>query len=259
MISQHYSPQCDWKHPWTLSKTSYIRTTLFTKNKTNHTEHHRTPGVLPPQHLLPVQRYVLWTGWGCSQGFPVSPVVANLYMEFFKEKTLRTSQNPPWLWKRFVDNTFVKKCTEHKKNFLQYINSINRAIKFTVEDTRPDGLMPFFDTLVILENKGTFNTRLYRKPTHTDQYLQGTNNHPIWAKYYVINTINHRTKTTSSTTEHLEMEVGHIKEVVTKWKYPAWIIEQMGCKIFHQGRPNKDSNNNQNNNKTKGYMFIPYV
>ena len=40
-------------------------------------------------------------------GSPVSPVVANLFMEEFEHRALTSAVNPPRLWKRFVDDPFV--------------------------------------------------------------------------------------------------------------------------------------------------------
>ena len=117
--------------------------------------------------------------------------------------------------------------------------------------------MPFLDTLVKPEHNGKLNTRGFRKPTYTDQYLPWDSHYDTVAKCSVLSTIKHRAKTVYSTSEHLTAEVEHIKEVLTKCKYPAWAVEWMECKTFHQGRPYNDSNNN--NNKSKGYIVIQYV
>ena len=44
---------------------------------------------------------------GAAIGSPISPIVANLYMENFETRALQSSPNPPLWWKRFVDDTFV--------------------------------------------------------------------------------------------------------------------------------------------------------
>ena len=44
---------------------------------------------------------------GAAMGSPVSPIVANLYMQYLEQKALSTAPNPPRFWCRFVDDTFV--------------------------------------------------------------------------------------------------------------------------------------------------------
>ena len=44
---------------------------------------------------------------GAAKGSPVSPIVANLYMEAFEHGSLTSAVNPPRLWERYVDDTFV--------------------------------------------------------------------------------------------------------------------------------------------------------
>ena len=78
-------------------------------------------------------------------GSPVSPVLANLYMEFFEERALSTAVNPPWWWKWFVDDTFVILKQDKKEEFLHHINSVDPAIQFTTEEQKQDGSMPFLD------------------------------------------------------------------------------------------------------------------
>ena len=44
---------------------------------------------------------------GAAMGSPVSPVVANVYMEVFEYRVLTSAVSPPRLWRRYVDDTFV--------------------------------------------------------------------------------------------------------------------------------------------------------
>ena len=75
---------------------------------------------------------------------PLSPIIANLYMEAFEDKAINTSPTPPSLWRRFVDDTFVIIKKTHKDSFISHINSIDEKIQFTMEDSKEDGSMPFW-------------------------------------------------------------------------------------------------------------------
>ena len=123
---------------------------------------------------------------GAAMGSPVSPIVANLYMEYVEQKALSTAPNPPRFWCRFVEDTFAIHKEVNKQGFIQHINSVDLAVKFTVEDIKEDGSIPFLNTIVKPEADGTLSITLYRKPTHTDQYLQWDSHHHLSAKFSVI-------------------------------------------------------------------------
>ena len=94
-------------------------------------------------------------------GSPVSPIVGNLYMEHFERKALRSVSNP-WIIQQQA----------HKQAFVDYINSIDPAIKFTVNGTQGDGAIPFLDILVTPQADNPLSITVHCKPTYTDQYLQ---------------------------------------------------------------------------------------
>ena len=123
-----------------------------------------------------------------------SPIVANLYMESFEHRAIKRAVNPPSIWRRYVDDTFVIQQQSYKDEFFQHIISVDHSIIFTAEETRPDGSLPFQDTLITPERDGTLTTSVYRKPSHIDLYLQWDNHHTLACKYSVINTLTHRAK-----------------------------------------------------------------
>ena len=94
-----------------------------------------------------------------------------LYMESFEHRAITSAVNPPRLWKKYVDDTFVILQQSHKEEFLQHINSVDPSSIFTTEETRPDGSIPFLDTLITPQKDGTLTTSVYRKPTQTDLYF----------------------------------------------------------------------------------------
>ena len=199
---------------------------------------------------------------GAAMGSPLSPIIANLYMESFETKTLNTAPNPPTLWKRYVDDTFVviKKC--HQEEFFHHINSIEESIQFTAEDTHADGTLPFLDVLVIPQPDGSLATTVYRKPTHTGQYLQWDSHHAISAKYSVISTLFHRAKEVCSSNQHLVKEQDHIKQALTTCKYPRWALNRAQKKTMaHKQSKNKNKGLRGNNNHPirRTYITVPYI
>ena len=83
-------------------------------------------------------------------GSPISPLVANLFMEDFEEKAINTAQCPPNMWKRYVNDTCVILDSARREEFTKHINSIDPHIQFTSEDAKPVGSFPFLDIMVML-------------------------------------------------------------------------------------------------------------
>ena len=181
-------------------------------------------------------------------GSHISPIVANLYMENFEVRAINTSPHPPLMWKRFVDDTCLVIKAAHKQEFLGHINSIDHHIQFTSEDSKPDGSMPFLDMMITPKDNGRLGTTVYRKPTHTDLYLQWDSHHTMSSKYSVVGILDHRAKTICSSPQLLWQEEDHLSRVLTRCKYPAWAINRVKIKIRTPAQK-KSTKNNANNPK----------
>ena len=119
---------------------------------------------------------------GAAMGSPISPLIANLFMEEFEVKALSCFPHSPSLWLRFVDEHLCHyQGRTHGQPLLHHINNQDQHIQFTVEEPTKQGTLPFLDTLVTIEPYNTFSTTVYRKPTYTDQYLHWDSNHHIIA------------------------------------------------------------------------------
>ena len=91
-----------------------------------------------------------------------------------------------------------------------------------MKNNNEDGAIPYLDTIVKPEADGNLSIIVYKKPTHTDQYLQWDHHHHLSAKFSVINTLTHRAQTVCSNPELLHKEMDHLRKALTQCKYPEW-------------------------------------
>ena len=196
---------------------------------------------------------------GAAMDSPISPLVANIYLEEFEKQAISTSTTPPILWKRFVDDTFTFIKKNSKDSFLEHLNSINPKIQFTCEKTREDGSMPFLDILVTPEDDGSLKTSVFRKTTHTDLYLQWDSHHTIPSKYSVACTLFHRASTVCSTPQQLQEEEENLFRALTKYKYPTWAIKRARIRSqnFNNNKTRRTKQTGQKEKKNL-YMVVPY-
>jgi len=72
---------------------------------------------------------------GVAMGLPLSPVIANFFMEEFEKKAIEQAAHKPVCWFRYVDDTFIvwphgqEKLTE----FLNHLSGLHNKIQFTME------------------------------------------------------------------------------------------------------------------------------
>ena len=62
---------------------------------------------------------------GLTMGLPLSPVLANIYMEYFEEMALGSTSPKLSMWLRYVDDTFILwSHQEDVQTLLDHVNSI---------------------------------------------------------------------------------------------------------------------------------------
>ena len=193
-------------------------------------------------------------------GSPISPIVANLFMEDLEVQAINTSPNPPDLWKRYVDDTFTIIKKANRSSFLEHINSINPNIQFSSKETWRDGSMTFLDILITPDEDGKPSTSLYRKPTHTDLYLQWDSHHTMPSKYSVVGTLYNKAKPICSSPQLLKEQ--HLFQTLKRCKYPRWALNRVKIKsqvpTKNKNRSNSNHAGQTNNKKQNVYMVVPY-
>ena len=69
---------------------------------------------------------------------------------------------------------------------------------------------------------------VYRKPTHTDRYLDFHSSHPVLAKRAVVRALMDRAENVCSDPDILAREIEHLNKVLCYNNYPQWMINQWG-------------------------------
>ncbi|XP_046400884.1 uncharacterized protein LOC124167130 [Ischnura elegans] len=171
--------------------------------------------------------FFLWNGSyyeqtvGAAMGSPLSPVVANLYMESFEKTALESYDKRPSLWLRYVDDTFViwPHGEEELKRFLNHLNSQHHAIQFTME-LEKEHQLSFLDVLVKRKGNGRLGHSVYRKPTHTDRYLNAaSHHHPSQKSSLVATLVNRAYKICDS--DSIASEKKHLTSALLRNGYSA--------------------------------------
>ena len=123
---------------------------------------------------------------GATMGSPVSPVITNIYMEYFESLAIPTSLTLIKWSIRYVDDVYSATRKDQVNKLQEHLCSIDPHIKFTTKLSGTNGLH-YLDTLTKPTPKSIESTT-YRKTTCTDRYLDYNSNHPHFSKNYLLST-----------------------------------------------------------------------
>jgi hypothetical protein len=141
-------------------------------------------------------------------GDPTSTPVSNAFMTEFEIDALaryrlihdpppHTPPTPPppisviLFWFRQADDTMTAIYRDHVASFLAFLNSIQEKIKWTFE-TEVDGCIDMLDLTILRQQDGTLEFDVYRKPTHTNQYISWDSDQPLTHKGSTIRSLTRR-------------------------------------------------------------------
>lgn len=184
-------------------------------------------------------------------GSPLSPVIANLFMEDLEIRAIQTAPLKPKLWLRYVDDTFViwTHGREHLNSFLDHLNSIHNKIKFTME-VETDDQLPFLDVLVKKKQGGTLGHTVYRKPTHTDRYLNAASHHHPAQLNSVVKTLMTRSQRLADV-DHIDEKMSSLQKALMKNGFSRYTIQ----KSQQPTRPRTQ----EESEKPVAKAYLPYV
>ena len=109
------------------------------------------------------------------------------------------------VWEQFVDGIYSIVKGTHSENFFHHINNLHQNIKFTMEE-ESNGELAFLDTL-LKQNNGKISVLVYRKPTHTDQYLHYSSHYQTSCKKSVVSSLLNRTYSIITNKDDLHKEI----------------------------------------------------
>ena len=139
---------------------------------------------------------------------PVSPVIANIYLEHFESSAIPTYSTLVKWWFRYVDDVHNSTRRDQVNKVQEHLNSIHPYITFTTELPGTSWL-PFLDAL-IKPTPSSIKSTVNRKSTYKDGYLDCNSNCPISTKLSIIHALIHRGKQVCSTPQFLANKMNYL-------------------------------------------------
>ena len=111
---------------------------------------------------------------------------------------------------RYVDDTFVVLYSDHNDNFFRHINADEPNIQFAQVNIS-DNRLSYSDLLVTIDTDRTLSVAVFRKDTHTDQYLNFQSNQSLHQKLGLAKTLFHWADSLVSKPDNMLAEQKHLR------------------------------------------------
>ena len=103
---------------------------------------------------------------GTAMGKKYAPAFANIFMHYWEQQALSSTNYTPLFWKRYIDGIFGiwRHSEDQLHTFIQHLNSINPNIKVSI--THNLHSINFLDCNVFKDHS-KLSTKVFFKPTDT--------------------------------------------------------------------------------------------
>ena len=145
------------------------------------------------------------------------------------------------------------------ENLTNHLNSVDESgsIKFTHEE-ETNGSIPFLDTLIV-RTGDRVKLKVYRKKTHTNQYLSFHSHHPLHHKLGVVRTLLDRCEGIVTEEEDRKEERNTIKDALKVCGYPTWTMTTVQDQLNKKEERKANKKKEKDQEKNRGMVIVPYV
>ena len=115
-------------------------------------------------------------------------------------------------------------------------------------EVEKDGSLPFLGTLLQRRDDGSLDVTVYRKPTHTDRYLDFRSHHPSHVKRGLVRCLYDRARSITTRQDNLQKEECQLTKVLKQNGYSSpficssplpsnWDVETIEAPQLGEGPP----------------------
>ena len=186
-------------------------------------------------------------------GSPASVVIAEITLQHI-EQIILDRCNSILFWFHYVDDIIASIPQNQFDTIFNNINSANPNIQFTAEQ-ETDGCINFLDMKIRRSFNGYLSFSIYRKPTHTDKYLDFHSNHPNCHKESVVRSLYERAFKLCDD-DFIDDETDHLSKVLKKNNYPKSMINKIKKTIINK---QNSSSAIVSTNPRPSFASAPYI
>jgi hypothetical protein len=110
-------------------------------------------------------------------------------------------------------------------SFLAFLNAVHEKIKWTYE-RELNSHIDMLDLTILRQQDGTLEFDVFRKPTHTNQYISWDSDQPLVHKGSTIRSLTRRAHLIPTGLQRQEAELARVHQALHLNGYPPWAIRR---------------------------------